>query len=90
MRAGLLAWLLAAVAGALRLAHRRGLTARIAAVLISPVAVAAAFLVLGTLASLAVGTRGPAYLREEIGIVVNAALGLVAGAMTLRHTARDA
>jgi hypothetical protein len=37
-----------------------------------------------------VGTRGPAYLQAEIGIVVIAALGLAAGAATLRRAARGA
>jgi hypothetical protein len=88
MRAGLLAWLLAAVAGGLRVAYRRGVAARVGAVLVAPVAVAATIAALGTLSAAALGARGPAYLRDEIGIVAIGALGLAAGAATLRRAAR--
>jgi uncharacterized membrane protein len=90
MRAALLAWALAGAAGALRLAYRRHLAARVAAVLVSPVAVAAALVTIGTLSAAAVGTRGPWYLRDEFGLVVIGTLGLAAGSATLRRAARGA
>ena len=86
MRAGLLAWVLAAGATALWLTRRRGLAARVAAVLGSPVAGAAVLVSVGTLAA-AIGRRGPAYLHEEFGILVIGALGLAFGAATLRRAA---
>jgi hypothetical protein len=52
------------------------------------VAVAATIAALGTLSAAALGARGPAYLRDEIGIVAIGALGLAAGAATLRRAAR--
>ncbi len=90
MRAGLLAWVLAGAAAALRLAYRHGVAARVAAVLVSPVAVAAALVPIGMLSAAAVGTRGPFYLRDEFGLVVVGALGLAAGSATLRRAARGA
>jgi hypothetical protein len=90
MRAGLLAWALAGAAAAVRLAYRRGMAARVAAALVSPVAVGATLVTLGTLSAAAVGTRGPAYLRDEFGIVVVGALGLAAGAAALRRATREA
>ena len=89
MRAGLLAWVLAAGATALWLTRRRGTATRVAAVLGSPVAAAAVLFVVGTLATAAIGRRGPAYLHEEFGILVIGALGLALGAATLRRAAPD-
>ncbi|PLS83085.1 MAG: hypothetical protein CYG59_02340 [Chloroflexi bacterium] len=61
---------------------------RLFAVLLSPLAFLAAFLLLDTAAKAIVGTRGPAYLPTEAGIAVAAVVWFILGAwlmLTLRR-----
>jgi hypothetical protein len=90
MRLGLVCLFAGGTGGPLWLARRgRGLV-RAAAVLLSPVAVAASLVAVGSLAARAVGTRGPAYLHDEIGIAAAALVWLAVGAGLLARVRRAA
>ncbi|MGZ8379111.1 MAG: hypothetical protein ACXW61_04505 [Gemmatirosa sp.] len=88
MRLGLVCLLVGATGVPLWLARRGPAAVRVAAVLLSPVVLAASLVGLGTLASAAVGARGPAYLAEEAGIVAAAAVWLAIGSWLLRQVRR--
>ena len=90
MRLGLVCLFVGVTGVGLWLARRYGTAARAVAVFLSPVALAASLLGLGTAAVSVLGTRGPAYLREEIGIVVGAVAWLAVGAWLLSATRRAA
>jgi hypothetical protein len=90
MRLGLVCLFAGGTGVPLWLARRgRGLL-RAAAVLLSPVLVAGSLVAVGTLATRAVGTRGPAYLHEEIGIAAAALVWLAIGAGLLARVRRAA
>lgn len=86
MRLGLAGLFLGVTGVGLWLARRRGPGVRALAVLLSPVVMAASLVALGTVAAAALGTRGPAYLRAEIGIVVAGVIWLAVGAWLLAAT----
>jgi peptidoglycan/LPS O-acetylase OafA/YrhL len=80
MRVGLVCLPVGGTGLGLWLARRRGTPARVAAVLVSPVAVLAATAAAGVVSTAAVGSRGPAYLPQEAGIVGAGVLWLAVGA----------
>ena len=88
MRLGLVGLFSGATGVALWLARRSRVVTRVVAVLLSPVALACSLLVIGTLATSALGKRGPAYLEAEIGIVAAAAVWLLIGVGLLMHVRR--
>jgi hypothetical protein len=88
MRLGLVCLLLGSTGVPLWLTRRRPTAARVAAVLASPIVLAASLVTLGSLATMAVGSRGPAWVRGEAGIVVAGAFWLVVGAALLRQVGR--
>jgi hypothetical protein len=88
MRLGLACLFAGGTGVPLWLARRGPRGLRAAAVLLSPVLVAGSLVLVGTLAARAVGSRGPAYLREEIGIVAVALVWLAAGAGLLTRVRR--
>ena len=92
MRIGLVGLFVGSTGVGLWVARRRSRPVRAAAVLLSPVALAASLVTLGMLASAAVralvGGRGPAYLEQEVGIAVGAAVWLAVGTELLRRVRR--
>lgn len=88
MSLGLVCLLVGATGGPLWLARRGGAVARAAAVLLSPVVLAGSLWAIGALSAAAVGARGPAYLDEELGILVAAAVWLAVGVGLLAHVRR--
>ena len=88
MRLGLVGLVTGATGVGLWLARRGSWPVRIAAVLLAPVVLAASLVALGSLAASAVGSRGPAYAREEGGIVLAAAIWLAVGVWLLVRVRR--
>jgi hypothetical protein len=74
------------------LTRRRGLIARVSAAILSPIAFIALYSVLDSIGKPLVGTRGPAYLPDEVGIIAAAvvALGLGVWLFTTSRRASDA
>jgi hypothetical protein len=89
MRCGLVGLFVGATGVTLWLARHRGTWTRLAAILLSPAVVATSLVACGALAALLVrtfvGTRGPAYVGQEAGIVVAALGWLAIGGALLRH-----
>lgn len=88
MRLGLVTLFPGATGVGLWLARRAGIAPRVLAVLLSPVVLAATLVGLGMISVALLGARGPAYLKEEIGIVVGGAVWLAVGAWLLARVRR--
>jgi len=88
MRVGLACLFAAGTGVALWMARRGRPAARAAAILLSPVGVFASLAAVGVLSARAAGGRGPAYLRDELGIAVAAVVWLAIGAALLARVRR--
>jgi general stress protein CsbA len=85
---GLALMIVGSMAGAVLLTYRRSRWIVTTAALLSPAVYFAAFIVLDGLAKALVGDRGPAYLRDEAGILATDIVALLVGTLIATRSRR--